>query len=637
MIMISMEDILDSNNISIAMKYIQSKKDVAGPDGIKPSGLEEYWNENRNRIEELIYTSKYEPGAVQQFENLSAKGKKRSVSIMNAVDKMLARAINQRISNDVDRCMSERCYGYRNGLGTKDIVEFARTQIENGNTWVAELDIKDFFNNIPHSGLFKNIDDLFEDIVLKNILQAFITCRMEVEEGVFRLAKGVLQGMPISPLLSNIFLMHFDAKMEERYEGYCRYGDDIRVYVSSQKEALQVLEHVKKEIVNLGLNVNDQKSGAYIAINRPHFGYELVAKGNRILMQQIKHTNKEIYHVWQQSSVKEIDHNYHIVNDGILTRKDFTLLFENEEGKKYLPIETIESLSIYSNVIFSGGFFELANSERIAVNFINKTGDNVGRFIPQTWKKDIKVEMAQINLLSNDKEHLRLAKIYQTANIFNIRASLRYYERRGSDEIIKSTVDDITQILDKVKKATAIDQLMMFEAQARQKYFQCFNTIMSGDDFEFVKRSRRPPKDAINAMISFGNTLLYTRFANEIYRSALDIRFGILHNSTQRTESLNLDLADLFKPILVDRTIFTLVNRKMINEIQDFEETENGGIYMTYRGKRIFIREFEQKLSQLVSYKSGKKSYAELIRLEVTKLQQYFRNGNEYKPYKYVN
>lgn len=160
---------------------------------------------------------------------------------------------------------------------------------------------------------------------------------------------------------------------------------------------------------------------------------------------------------------------------------------------------------------------------------------------------------------------------------------------------------------------------------------------MNRDGFKFEKRTRRPPQDALNAMISFGNTLLYTRFSNIIYQTSLDIKIGIIHSSFKRQESLNLDMADLFKPVLVDRAIFTLVNRKMLNAKQDFEEKENGGIYMTPRGKRIFIKEFEKKLSQQLTEKGTKMNYIEIMRREVRKVESYFRNNIPYKPYQYVN
>ena len=131
--------------------------------------------------------------------------------------------------------------------------------------------------------------------------------------------------------------------------------------------------------------------------------------------------------------------------------------------------------------------------------------------------------------------------------------------------------------------------------------------------------------------------MLYTRIANEIYRSSLDIRFGILHNSSKRAESLNLDIADLFKPVLIDRTIFTLVNRNMLGVSTDFRSMDGGGVYLSESGKRTFIKELERKLYQSVKTGNGSKTYEQLIRDEVRNLCAYFRNGKDYKPYRYVN
>ena len=136
-------------------------------------------------------------------------------------------------------------------------------------------------------------------------------------------------------------------------------------------------------------------------------------------------------------------------------------------------------------------------------------------------------------------------------------------------------------------------------------------------------------------MISFGNTLLYQKIANEINRTSLDIRIGIVHAAGSRPESLNLDLADLFKSIIVDRTIFTLVNRKMI-DTTDFVEVENDGVFISNHGKKLFIQEFERKLYQKIEIDNQKRSYEYVIRREIQKLKNFMETGEEYKPYKYV-
>lgn len=190
-------------------------------------------------------------------------------------------------------------------------------------------------------------------------------------------------------------------------------------------------------------------------------------------------------------------------------------------------------------------------------------------------------------------------------------------------------------MIKQLNEAKSVTQLMTIEAQARQKYYRCFNWILDDKDFIFEKRTRRPPEDPLNAMISFGNTLLYQRIANEINRTSLDIRIGIVHAAGSRPESLNLDLADLFKPILVDRTIFTLVNRKMMNA-KDFVEVENNGIYLSKNGKRQFIKKFERKLYQKLQIDGIERTYDYLIKNEIQKLKKYIEYGEKYKPYKYV-
>lgn len=136
-------------------------------------------------------------------------------------------------------------------------------------------------------------------------------------------------------------------------------------------------------------------------------------------------------------------------------------------------------------------------------------------------------------------------------------------------------------------------------------------------------------------MISFGNTLLYQRITNEINRTSLDIRIGMVHAAGTRPESLNLDLADLFKPILVDRTIFTLINRKMLNK-SDFIEVENDGIYISATGKKTFIREFENKLYQKVNVEGQERTYDFLIKREMQNIKKYIETDEKYKPYKYT-
>ena len=135
-------------------------------------------------------------------------------------------------------------------------------------------------------------------------------------------------------------------------------------------------------------------------------------------------------------------------------------------------------------------------------------------------------------------------------------------------------------------------------------------------------------------MISFGNTLIYQKIANKIYKTKLDIRISYLHSATRRYENLNLDISEILKPILVDKIIFSLINKRIIDVKVHFEK-RNNGVYLNKEGKYIFIDQLNKKLNSIITINNKKISYQEILRLEVLKLLRYFKYNEEYEPFKY--
>ena len=177
----------------------------------------------------------------------------------------------------------------------------------------------------------------------------------------------------------------------------------------------------------------------------------------------------------------------------------------------------------------------------------------------------------------------------------------------------------------------------MLEARVRNAYYHCFDAFIRAEGFSFEKRTRRPPKNEVNAMLSFGYTVLYNLLTTEIQKTALDVRVGFLHATNKRRESLNLDIAELFKPLIVDRVVFSMINRKMIDSEKHFEHMENGTVYLNSEGKHIFLRTFSEKLDARVTVGKKSVSYRTIIDWEIKKLINYFRKGEKrYNPFKQV-
>ena len=631
-----LEDVFSDENLEEAFESFADKHDSHGLDRVKLSELRAYWETNGKKIKESIFNGTYKVGAVEQRQIVNRKGKKRTISLMNSIDRFIFRALYQKMASEWEKQFSQYSYAYQNNKGVLTAVEQAAKYMEEGKDWSVELDIQNFFDNINHSIIISKLKAGIEDVRVLDLLIAYLTCTLLDDHVFHQMEQGVLQGGPLSPLLANVYMNELDHYMEKQGYSFCRFGDDINIYCSTYEEATVAFSDVTARMEKIEqLPLNHGKTGIFKGINRKYLGYRFEMKDGHVIVKKEQRAYKTVYRDWYTTGIQKMDHNYHLINEGILTKQDFNILFESENGKKYIPVETTDSLYIYSNVIMSGNFFDFMNQVGLNVSFINKYGEKIGSFVPNNSRRNIKTELKQLRMYDSEKERLDMARRLEIASVSNIRANLRYYQRRKNATELGAAVKDMTDIITKLNEARDINHMMMLEAQARQKYYGCFNSILEGKQFYFDKRTRRPPQDPLNAMISFGNTLLYQRIANEINRTSLDIRIGIVHAAGNRPESLNLDLADLFKPILVDRTIFTLVNRKMIN-VNDFVEVENNGIYLNNRAKKIFISEYENKLYQKVTFDGAERTYDYLIKNEIQKLKKYIENGEKYKPYKYV-
>ena len=208
---------------------------------------------------------------------------------------------------------------------------------------------------------------------------------------------------------------------------------------------------------------------------------------------------------------------------------------------------------------------------------------------------------------------------------------LRYYHNRGKE--LENEIQHISKLAEKIESSAAINELMAIEGNIRETYYAGFNTILDKSDFVFHGRNKRPPRDRINALISYGNTHAYIAVLSEIYKTHLDPRIGYLHTTNFRRFTLNLDVAEIFKPILVDRLIFSLIGRNMLKP-SDFE-AKAGGILMNDKGRKLFSQEWENRLRTTIKHRElGREvSYRRLIRMELYKIEKHLMGEKEYQPF----
>lgn len=321
----------------------------------------------------------------------------------------------------------------------------------------------------------------------------------------------------------------------------------------------------------------------------------------------------------------------YIFTEGELKRKDNTLLYETREYKKYLPVEDIKEIMAFGEVSFNKSLLEFVSQKEIIIHYFNYYGYYMGTFYPREHLNSGYMILRQAEHYQDPEKRLTLAQAFVRGAYRNIRQVLKYYANRG--RALDGLISSIEEMGQGIAECGEINQLMAIEGHIRESYYQGFDTILDNKDFCFQSRSRRPPKNNLNVLISLGNSIMYTMVLSEIYKTHLDPRIGFLHTTNFRKFTLNLDVAEIFKPLIIDRLIFSVIDKKMITK-DDFDN-QVGGLLLKEKGKRVFIEELDKKLETTIKHKNlGRNvSYRQLVRLELYKLEKHFMREQEYVPF----
>lgn len=632
--MFTMDELLSKRNQRDAFNYFQQKKSGCGADGMPLSELEDYWKLNHQAIISQLYKCTYEPGVIKCTEIVSNKGKRRVISNLCTIDRFISRLLYQKLKRYIGQEFLESSYAYQDNKGILDAVQKARTYISTGDKFVAEIDLKSYFDMIPQEKMMELIKTRIHDDRVTDLIWKYIRCKVSMDGKIEEKTIGLVQGNPISTVLSNLYLHRLDLYMEQAGFHWIRFADDINIYCTNEESAIQTFNEVSQFITNnLIVPINEKKSGVYPAIDRILLGYEIYKYKGQYEIKKYKYHKTNCFHNWHDSALQKVNHEYHILQNGVLNKKDYSLVFENDKEKCDIPVGVVDQINIYSDITISTSALRLISEKNIRLSIVDKYGNLIGNYVPEGYCKS-SVDFLKQALFYQSGERFQIAQKMEIANIHNLRANIKYYSRKNGHKL-DPVVAQMTAYMDDMRNTHTVDELMLIEAKARQLYYMSFNEILKQEEFFFEKRTRRPPMDEINALISFGNTLLYNQVLQNIWKTSLDPRIGIIHATTRRNYSLNLDFADLFKPVTVDRVIFSLVNLMQIQAHLHFERVDNGAVYLNKDGKRIFIEEFEEKMADKIKVKDRTYTYKQLIEDEVRHFQKYISRGEKYKPYKY--
>ncbi|CAI1491856.1 CRISPR-associated endonuclease Cas1 [Thermococcus nautili] len=314
-----------------------------------------------------------------------------------------------------------------------------------------------------------------------------------------------------------------------------------------------------------------------------------------------------------------------LLSDGTLFRRENTLYFENERGRKPLAVEGIYDIYIYGHVTITSQALHYLAQRGIAVHFFNHYGHYDGSFYPRESLNSGDLVIRQAEHYLDREKRLKLARLFVRGSALNMERNLRRWK------VNDGFSEELRELLEELEGARKITEVMNVEARIREAYYSRWDGHLP-EGFKIVKRTRRPPENEMNALISFLNSRLYATIVSELYNTQLVPTVSYLHEPGERRFSLALDLSEIFKPIVADRLATRLVTKRMLSK-GHFREELNG-VLLTKEGMKKVLSEYEKELTKSVKHPELKRNVTKkrLIRLEAYKLIKHLVGVKEYEP-----
>ena len=329
--------------------------------------------------------------------------------------------------------------------------------------------------------------------------------------------------------------------------------------------------------------------------------------------------------------MQKTDRTHFLMNAGRLRRQDNNLYFDRYDdegevtGTKILPINAIDEIYILGKVDIDSYTVAFIADNNILLHFFSPYQSFRGNFFPNTSNSVNKsgfVLLQQLRAFDDAKHRLYIAREITRGHILNGAANCKRYR----------VPFESAEYLRALDQAISIGEVMAAEGAFKKNYYQAWNSIIKNQrSFKFTTRSKRPPTDKLNSFISYVNTRIYNVVLSEIYKTELDPRIGFLHEPNYRSLSLHLDIAEIFKPVIGDNLIFTMLNKNEITA-KDFK-TDSGRIRFTNEAVKKIELKFIQKLTEQTTLGKQTLTWRQIIRREVNRLKKTICEYTEYQPF----
>ncbi|HLI39919.1 MAG TPA: CRISPR-associated endonuclease Cas1 [Streptosporangiaceae bacterium] len=523
----------------------------------------------------------FRPHPVVRVDIAKRGGGVRELAVPSLADRIVERALLAELDPVIDPLLLPWSFAYRHGLGVRDALVCLTEARDEGAAWVARCDIDDCFEHIPRWEVIRRLRDVVHDTAAVDLVRRFMD-RPVVGERVPRPDRGLglHQGSPLSPLLCNLYLDAFDRAMLALGYRVLRYSDDIAIPAADRGGAEQALSDAARELAALRLDLDPVKSQVVsFDAGVPFLGTVVTSLTSPGAMA-VSHPLETVVYVDRQGSL-------------VRSRGERMVVEHQGETLLRLNLKRVRQVVCVGRVGMTTPFMQRAVRDGIDVMLLDDHGGPGGR-LTSLEHSDPTARRAQYRAADDERAARELARAFVDGKIANMRVSLLRAGRRGPDPVVTSAAETLAITRLVLADAASYEEILGHEGSATREYFRAWRHVI-GDDWGFTARERRPPPDPVNAMLSFGYTLLVQEAIAALGMAGLDAAVGFLHRARWGRPCLALDLMEEFRPVVVDAVVLRCLSTGIVR-FEEFDTVPGMGCRMNTRSRQAFLAAYERRM-----------------------------------------
>jgi len=631
---------LSDDMLIAAWSKVQANGGAAGADHVSTRRFAENWLDQLNRLRIQVRSGKYQPQPLLQFHIKKDDGALRALAIPSVRDRVLQTAACMVLAPVLECEFEDESFAYRPGRSVQMAVARMAELRDKGYRWVVDADIRTYFDKINHELMLHCLARHVSDQPFLALIRQWLAATLQLQEGgTTRIEVGIPQGSPISPLLANLYLDDLDEAITGNGYQLVRFADDFVILCRSEDAAQQALLLATREAVKLKLAIHPEKT----QITNFEQGFRFLGvdfKGDNIraansdsapwLIPDKQSAHRATRAIRQKSptvpqplrpeassplikmevaervpvEIEELAELSPLLRTMYLLEQGLTLSGEGERlivsrdaaAISEIPVHKLDQLVIHGNSMVSTAALRLLAKSGVGVYFANWHG--------QCWGAldAFDTRSSELNAIQHSKARdgsfaLNIARPIVVGKIANCRLVLRRYAR--NHELANAELRDMEQaaMQHAAGSADTLDAVRGHEGRAARIYFSALNDLLP-DAWRFDRRTRQPPLDPVNAMLSYGYAVLFANMKTLIRRRGLDPHVGNLHALRDGHAALASDLMEEFRPLIVDATVLQLIFKQSIKP-EDFVLDDQAELpcRMADAGRKKFIHALEAKFN----------------------------------------